>query len=93
MLAPCVRLHGQEAIYKKDSTGEDSVMSFLIDDTLLRRLAEVNSFPVPENEMVFFGLRGALPLNPDDCDFDAARALNVATSAWPSTCASAVTGH
>jgi len=37
-------------------------MSFLIDDALLRRLAEVNSFPVPENEMVFFGLRGALQM-------------------------------
>jgi len=34
-------------------------MSFLIDDTLLRRLAEVNSFPVPVDEMVFFGLRAS----------------------------------
>src|SRR5512140_1252853 len=52
-------------------------MPFLLDDTLLRRLANINSFPIPEDGMVFFGLRGALPVNPDDCDFDAAHALNV----------------
>lgn len=52
-------------------------MSFLIDDGLLRRLAELNSFPVPDATMVFFGLRGALPLDPDDSDFDAAHALTV----------------
>lgn len=52
-------------------------MAFVLDDGLLRRLAEVNSFPVPDNEMVFFGLRGALPLNPDDSDLDAAHPLNV----------------
>ena len=50
-------------------------MSFLVDDALLRRLVEVNSFLVPENEMVFFGLRGALPVNPDGSDFDAAHTV------------------
>jgi hypothetical protein len=51
-------------------------MSFLVDDVLLRRLATINSFPVRDDEMVFFGLRGALPVSPDDCEFDAAHALN-----------------
>lgn len=52
-------------------------MAFVIDDGLLRRLAEVNSFPVPNEGMVFFGLRGSLPLNPDDLDLDAAHQINV----------------
>ena len=52
-------------------------MSFLLDHMLLKRLASVNDFPVPDDGMVFFGLRGALPLNPDESEFDAAHALNV----------------
>ena len=55
-------------------------MSFLIDDALMRRLAQVNCFPVADEGMVFFGLRGALPVDTDDCRFDAAHALNVETT-------------
>jgi hypothetical protein len=44
-------------------------MPFKISDRLLRRLAQINCFPVPKTGMVFFGLRGCLPINPDDHRF------------------------
>jgi hypothetical protein len=40
----------------------------LTHDTLVR-LCAINSFPIPENQMVFFGLRGSLPLNLDGTNF------------------------
>ena len=44
-------------------------MEFKLTDSVLRRMCEVNSFPIRSNEMVFFGLRGALPVNVEDCEF------------------------
>ena len=44
-------------------------MSFTLTDKNLRRLCEVNSFTLPADKMVFFGLRGMLPLNPEDHTF------------------------
>jgi len=44
-------------------------MSFSLTDKTLRRLCEVNNFNLPEDKMVFFGLRGMLPLNLEDHSF------------------------
>jgi len=44
-------------------------MSFKITDKNLRRICEVNGFVIPTNEMVFFGLRGMLPVNTEDYKF------------------------
>ncbi len=52
-------------------------MSFLIHDELLRRVLDVNSVPLSDSQMIFFGVRGALPLNLDDLDFDAAHTIGV----------------
>ena len=52
-------------------------MSFLIHDELLRRVLDVNSVPLGDSRMIFFGVRGALPLNLDDLDFDAAHTIGV----------------
>jgi len=41
-------------------------MSFTLNDTVLRRMCEINNFPVPTEGMIFVGLRGCLPTNPDD---------------------------
>lgn len=42
---------------------------FTISDAGLTRLFEANRFTVPDNEMVFFGLRGCLPLELDVVEF------------------------
>lgn len=42
---------------------------FEIKPSHIIRLAKVNSFPVPDNEMFFFGLRGCLPIDEDSTDF------------------------
>lgn len=44
-------------------------MEFKLSDSVLRRICEVNSFPIRTNEMIFFGLRGALPVDVEDCEF------------------------
>jgi len=44
-------------------------MSFTLSDKSLRRLCEVNNFTFPADKMIFFGLRGMLPLNPEDHSF------------------------
>lgn len=44
-------------------------MEFNLTNSVLRRMCEVNSFSVRSNEMVFFGIRGALPVDVEDCDF------------------------
>ncbi|HEX7120182.1 MAG TPA: peptidoglycan-binding domain-containing protein [Longimicrobiales bacterium] len=41
----------------------------------LARLCAINHFPVPDDGMVFFGLRGCLPADPDDHAFAAERRL------------------
>ncbi len=51
---------------------------FQLTSDLLERLCAINHFPVPAEGMVFFGLRGCLPANPDDHAFAAGRRLLVA---------------
>jgi hypothetical protein len=53
-------------------------MSFKLTHELLRAVCERNLFPVPETGMVFFGLRGCLPLDPEDYSFAESRDLKVA---------------
>ena len=42
---------------------------FTLSDAVLNRLFEVNRFTVPRDEMVFFGLRGCLPIDSGVDDF------------------------
>lgn len=44
-------------------------MEFKLSDSVLGRICEVNSFPIRSNEMVFFGFRGTLPMNVENCEF------------------------
>lgn len=44
-------------------------MEFQLTDKILRRICEVNQFEVRKNEMIFFGLRGALPADVEDYNF------------------------
>ncbi len=53
-------------------------MSFTITDKIIRRLCEVNSFVFPANEMIFFGLRGALPTNTEDNSFNGEHNIELA---------------
>lgn len=48
---------------------------FQLTSDLLARLCAINHFPVPTGGMVFFGLRGCLPADPDDHAFAAERRL------------------
>ncbi len=50
-------------------------MSFALTPQHLQRLMALNCFPVPATEMVFVGLRGCLPVNPDDTAFAPSRAV------------------
>jgi len=52
-------------------------MAFTLTDTILRRLCEINSFPVPADGLIFVGLRGCLPTNPDDQEFRPEHVLEV----------------
>ena len=45
-------------------------MSFIFKEEHLKRLCELNFFPVPDDGMLFFGLRGCLPTDVDNCRFD-----------------------
>jgi len=42
---------------------------FVFTEDHIRQLCALNNFPVPEEGMVFFGLRGATLVNPDNFDF------------------------
>lgn len=42
---------------------------FTLEEKHLRKLCEINHFPVPENEAVLFGLRECLPIHDDDHGF------------------------
>jgi murein L,D-transpeptidase YcbB/YkuD len=53
-------------------------MSFIISDKSLHRICEVNGFEVRKNEMVFLGLRGMLPENPEDQKFKAEHKVQLA---------------
>jgi hypothetical protein len=44
-------------------------MAFKITESQLRRLWEASCFPVPTDQMVFFGLRGCLPSSDSDHEF------------------------
>jgi len=44
-------------------------MSIILTDKILRRICTVNSFSIPQDEMVFLGFRGMLPVNPEDHTF------------------------
>ncbi len=45
-------------------------MSFIFKESHIRRLCELNYFPVPDDGMILFGLRGCLPADVDGCEFD-----------------------
>ena len=53
-------------------------MSFELSHSLLLALCARNFFSVSENGMVFFGLRGCLPVDPEDHSFGASRTLKLA---------------
>lgn len=53
-------------------------MSFELTHDLMLLLCGRNFFPVPEDRMVFFGLRGCLPVDPEDHSFRAAQTLKLA---------------
>jgi Putative peptidoglycan binding domain len=44
-------------------------MIFTFKESHLRRIFELNLFPIPNAEMAFFGLRGATPAKPDNHEF------------------------
>ena len=44
----------------------------------LRMLCTLNHFPIPAQPLVFFGLRGAIPVNDENHDFGSARSLSMA---------------
>jgi hypothetical protein len=46
-------------------------MSFILTEQHLRRLCQINCFPVEDDGMYFFGLRGCLPLDTDGTGFEA----------------------
>lgn len=48
-------------------------MIFTFKETHLRRIFALNHFPLPTEEMAFFGLRGGSPARPDDHEFAASR--------------------
>ena len=50
---------------------------FTIKSEHLYKLFEINNFPVSEHELVFFGLRGCLPVNEDDNTFQQAVTLSL----------------
>jgi len=50
---------------------------FTIQHQHLQKLCEVNSFPVPAEGMIFFGVRGCLPVDVFNHDFLAQQSLNV----------------
>ncbi|MDP3183539.1 MAG: peptidoglycan-binding domain-containing protein [Desulfobaccales bacterium] len=61
-------------------------MPFVFMESHLRRLCEINSFSVPDHNMIFFGFRGCLPVNPDDCDFRTEHHLKVVTIDYDHPC-------
>lgn len=53
-------------------------MAFELTHDLMLAICERNFFPLPDNEMVFFGLRGCLPIDPEDHSFAASRSVQIA---------------
>lgn len=52
---------------------------FTIQHQHLQKLCEVNSYPVPSDGMVFFGIRGCLPVDTSNHNFLAQQNLNLRT--------------
>ncbi len=52
-------------------------MQFNLSETDLHRLCAVNNFPVPTDRMVFFGIRGCLPVNTSDHAFHPQQSFNL----------------
>ncbi len=50
-------------------------MSFELKESHLKRLCDLNFFPVPADGMVFFGFRGCLPTDPDNSEFGSKHSL------------------
>jgi len=53
-------------------------ISFSLSDKNLRRICEVNNFIIPADKMIFFGLRGMLPVNLEDHSFKGEQAVGLA---------------
>ncbi|HEY6871629.1 MAG TPA: peptidoglycan-binding domain-containing protein [Geobacteraceae bacterium] len=53
-------------------------MSFQLTEQHMRRLCQINCFPVADDGMCFFGLRGCLPSDTDGTGFDIAHEVQVA---------------
>lgn len=53
-------------------------MSFELSHELMLRVCARNSFTVPGDRMVFFGLRGCLPVDPEDHSFSDVQTLKLA---------------
>lgn len=51
-------------------------MAITITHSLLRRLCRLSAFPINESEMIFFGLRGCVPTDPDDQSWGKTRIVN-----------------
>jgi len=51
---------------------------FTLTSQILAKLCSVNHFSIPDVELIFFGIRGALPIHYDDCSFQNAIDLNTA---------------
>jgi hypothetical protein len=65
-----------------------SVAGFEISDALLRRLVQINAFPIPEDDtMIFFGLRGCVPLQPLEHQFVRSAPLKVSPNYQNPRCA------
>lgn len=52
-------------------------MPFTLTTQHLQRLCDINKFPVPNSGLIFFGLRGCLPINLSDHSFQAQHDLQV----------------
>lgn len=52
-------------------------MNIVIDSALLTRLAQANHFELPDDPLIFFGIRGAIPLSDNHQQFAASHTLSV----------------
>ncbi|MEO1052179.1 MAG: peptidoglycan-binding domain-containing protein [Bacteroidota bacterium] len=48
---------------------------FNVNHNVLEKLCEINSFPIPSDQLIFFGLRGASPVDEDNNTFQAEATL------------------
>jgi len=63
---------------KSSQNKSGDFMSFTLSEGNLRRLCEINGFPAPNQGMIFFGLRGCLPLTESSQEFKAEHEVDVA---------------